>query len=73
MTLNVHFVGKLAPVWLGLGLGLGMAYSDGSQLIRTAHDSVLKSAFDRYDSESNNSKADKVIDNNSESSNSTKN
>lgn len=70
MLLNI---GKLAPVWLGLGLGLGMAYSDGSQLIRSAHDSVLKSAFDRYDSEFNNSKEAKDINNSAQSSNSTKN
>ena len=28
-----------------------MAYSDGSQLIRNAHDSILDSALNNYDSE----------------------
>ena len=49
--MSQSFIGKLAPVWLGLGLGLGMAYSDGSQLIRSAHDSILDSALNTYDSE----------------------
>lgn len=55
----LRLLGKLAPVWLGLGFGLGMAYSDGSQLIRTAHDSILESALSRYDSEHENLKSDK--------------
>ena len=38
-------------MWLGLGLGLGMAYSDGSQLIKSAHDSIIDSAMKHYDSE----------------------
>lgn len=35
-----------------MGLGLGMAYSDGSQLIRNFHDSILENALARYNSES---------------------
>jgi hypothetical protein len=48
-----------------------MAYSDGSQLVRAAHDSVLESAFNRYDSEFENKKKDEQI-NDTGSSNSNK-
>lgn len=45
---------KLAPIWLGMGFGLGMAYSEGSQLLQTSHDMVLEAAIKRYDSEEEN-------------------
>lgn len=34
-----------------MGLGLGMAYSEGSQLIRSTHDAILDSALNKYDSD----------------------
>jgi hypothetical protein len=56
MLIIIHLLlfglGKLGPVWLGLGVGLGMAYSDGSQLIRSAHDSILEKSLNQYNSES---------------------
>ena len=49
-----------------------MAYSEGSQLVRTSHDFVLESAFSRYDSEYENKQKYEEA-NNESSSNSNKN
>ena len=34
------------PVWFSTGFALGMAYSDGSQLLRDAHDDILRRSLE---------------------------
>lgn len=39
---NRFLVGKLFPVWLGMGFGAGKAYGEAGELLTEAHDELLK-------------------------------
>lgn len=43
--------GRLFSVYLGTGFGLGMAYAEGSRLLATTHDQVLRDALDTLDTQ----------------------
>ncbi len=41
-SIFVLFVGKLFPVWLGMGFGLGKVYGEAGGMLTAAHDEILK-------------------------------
>lgn len=39
-------VGRLFPMWLGMGFGLGKTYGEAGRLLTMAHDELLRSLED---------------------------